>query len=287
MNILNILDEIEKVDGEIYERLSPRRSAMKDFFNMGKKISLAALPLAMGSMFQKAYGQTNPASVTDVLNFALALEYLEYNYYNRALGLSSGAGYIPVGPARNAITTIKTHERQHVDLFKGALKITGADGYIATDFDFTANGAFADVDTNYQTFLKVALAFEDTGVRAFKGQATVLKGNAVLTTALQVHSVEARHASHIRQMVAANVTGASGLKPWIAYSANGNDTGVAGADMTYAGENTTSQAGINIIGINGFAGVTQTIAAESFDEILTGSDVKKIANLFIPVKKLT
>jgi hypothetical protein len=81
MNIVNILEEIEKVDGEIYERLSPRRTAMKSFFNMGKKISLAAMPLALGSMFQKAYGQTTlPAAVVDVLNFALSLEYLEYHF---------------------------------------------------------------------------------------------------------------------------------------------------------------------------------------------------------------
>ncbi len=285
MNILNILDEIEKVDGEIYERLNPRRKAMKDFFNVGKKISLAALPMALGSMFQKAYGQTNPGNVNDVLNFALALEYLEWNFYNRALGLSSGAGYIPVGPARDAITTIRNHERMHVDLFKGALGITGADGYLQSDFDFTAGGVFADLDTNYQTFLKVALAFEDTGVRAFKGQAPVLKGMNVLTTALQIHSVEARHASHIRQMVRANVTGAGALKPWIAYSPNGNDTGVAAADGTYKGEENTKILGIEITGINGKA-ISQSQAAESFDEFLTGTDVKKIANLFIPVKKL-
>ncbi|OWK70752.1 ferritin-like domain-containing protein [Pedobacter sp. AJM] len=283
MNILNILDQIEKVDGEIYERLSPRRSAMKDFFNVGKKISMAALPLAMGSLFQKAYGQTNPSSVNDVLNFALALEYLEYNYYNHALTLANST-YIPDGPARQAITTIRNHERAHVDLLKGALNISGADQYVYADFDFTAGGGFADVDTNYQTFLKVALAFEDTGVRAYKGQAPILKGMPVLTTALQIHSVEARHASHIRQMVAANVSGASALKPWIAYTSNGNDTGVSAVDAVYAGEQNTTQAGVQITGINGTA-VTQSHAAECFDEFLTGSDVKKIANLFIKAGK--
>ncbi len=286
MNIVNILEEIEKVDGEIYERLSPRRRAMKDFYNVGKKISLAALPLALGSMFNKAYGQTNPGSVTDVLNFALALEYLEYNFYNRALGLSSGAAYIPTGPARDAITTIRNHERAHVDLLKGALGITTADAYVAADFDFKAGGAFADVDTNYETFLKVATALEDTGVRAYKGQAPVLKGLAVLTTALQIHSVEARHASHLRQMVRANVTGASTLKPWIAYTANGNDTGVTAANAVYAGEQNTKILTFEITAING-AAVSQSQAAESFDEFLTGASVKTIANLFIPVKKLT
>lgn len=292
MNILNILDEIEKVDGEIYERLSPRRAAMKDFFNMGKKISLAAMPLALGSMFQKAYGQTNPSGVTEVLNFALALEYLEYNFYNHALTNSTIA--FPTTAARDAITTIRAHERAHVDLLKGALNITGADGYVDADFDFTGSAtfgtAFADVFSNYATFLKVATAFEDTGVRAYKGQAPVLKGMPVLTTALRIHSVEARHASHLRQMTAVALGGPLALKPWIAYAANGNDTGIAQVNDVYAGEQTTTQAGIDITTLFGSTltgSAAQTAAAESFDEFLTGSSVKKIANIFIKTKKLS
>lgn len=289
MNILNILDEIEKVDGEIYERLNPRRAAMKDFFNMGKKISLAAMPLALGSMFQKAYGQTNPSGVTEVLNFALALEYLEYNFYNHALTNSTIS--FPSTASRDAITTIRAHERAHVDLLKGALNITGADAYVDEDFDFTGAAtfgtAFADVFSNYGTFLKVATAFEDTGVRAYKGQAPVLKGMPVLTTALQIHSVEARHASHLRQMAAG--AGLS-IKPWIAYAANGNDTGIAQVNDVYAGEQNTTQATIDITTLFGSAltgTAAQTAAAESFDEFLTGSAVKKIANIFIKTKKLS
>ncbi|WP_231492010.1 ferritin-like domain-containing protein [Pedobacter sp. Leaf170] len=278
MNILNILDEIEKVDGEIYERLNPRRAAMKSFFNAGKKISLAALPLALGSMFQKAYGQSNPSSVVEVLNFALALEHLEYNFYNRAL-LSTGL--IPAGAATGAITTIRTHELAHVNLLKGAITAANATPIALTEanFDFTAGGAFGDVFTNYQTFLKVATAFEDTGVRAYKGQAPVLKGMPVLTTALQIHSVEARHAAHLRQMTAAALGVA--LKPWISLGAGGvsNDTGIAAVDAVYAGENNTIQANVEITGIA--TGVTKAAAAESFDEFLTGAAVKNIANLFI------
>jgi rubrerythrin len=251
---------------------------MKDFLNMGKKVALSALPLALGSVFQKAYGQSTPAAITDVLNFALSLEYLEYNFYNHAL--TSGTP-IPAGAANGAITTIRDHEMAHVNLLKGALGTSARSVLVDANFDFTAGGTFSDVFTNYQTFLKVALAFEDTGVRAYKGQATVLKRNSVLTTALRIHSVEARHAAHIRQMVAANVAGASGLKPWIAYTANGNDTGVPQVDSSYVRENTTTQATINIIGINGNAGVTQTAAAESFDEALTKAEVVAIANQFI------
>ncbi|WP_316825365.1 ferritin-like domain-containing protein [Pedobacter miscanthi] len=285
MNILNILEEIEKVDGEIYERLNPRRKAMQDFYNIGKKISLAALPLAMGSMFQKAYGQTATSTVTDVLNFALGLEYLEYNFYNHALAAPVPTP-IPAGAATAAITLIRDHERAHVNLLKSVLKITtptdpASDGTKYADYQFEA--VLADVFTNYTSFLKVAVALEDTGVRAYKGQAGILsqKGdlanNAVLRTALQIHSVEARHAAHLRGMAAA---AGLPLKPWIAYAANGNDTGISLVDANYAGEQNTLQAGVEI---NGLGGASQTQAAECFDEALDGVSVKKIANAFIKV----
>ena len=80
MNIVNIFDEIEKADGEIYERLSPRRKAMKDFFRVGSKVAIAAVPFGLGAMFNKAYGQTPPAGVIAVLQYALTLEHFEANF---------------------------------------------------------------------------------------------------------------------------------------------------------------------------------------------------------------
>lgn len=61
------------------------------------------------------------------------------------------------------------------------------------DFDFTAGGQF-DPFNDYPTFLLLSQAFEDTGVRAYKGQAPKMAGNDLLTAALQIHSVEACHA---------------------------------------------------------------------------------------------
>ncbi|OYX95274.1 MAG: dessication-associated protein, partial [Sphingobacteriia bacterium 35-40-5] len=55
MNILNILEEIEKTDAEVYERISPRRKAMAQFYGFGKKVALASIPFALGTMFKKAY----------------------------------------------------------------------------------------------------------------------------------------------------------------------------------------------------------------------------------------
>ncbi len=190
-------------------------------------------------------------------------------------------GLIPSGAPLAAITTIRNHELAHVNLLKGALGTAAIAPLAYADFDFTGKGTFPDVYSNYLTFLKVATAFEDTGVRAYKGQATVLKKNPLLTVALQIHSVEARHASHVRQMLAAN--GATGLKPWISLGAGGvsNDTGIAAVDPIYVRENTTTQLGINIVGINGNAGITAAAAAESYDEALTKAEVLAIASLFI------
>nr|WP_068889666.1 ferritin-like domain-containing protein [Pedobacter panaciterrae] len=281
MNIVNILEEIEKVDGEIYERLNPRRSAMKDFYNMGKKVALAAMPLALGSMFTKAYGQSTPTAVANVLKFALTLEYLEYHFYNHSL--LAAPGLLTAGtPAHGAITTIRDHELAHVNLLRGALGEAAAGPALAyTDFDFTAKGTFPTVYSDYKTFLAVAQAFEDTGVRAYKGQATELKGNPVLTIALQIHSVEARHASHIRQMRAAPAGGGVSIKPWISLGAGGgaNDSGVPQVDPVYKGEDLDVQAGVTITGIA--TGVNKAVAVESFDEPLSKEDVLAIAGLFI------
>ena len=70
MNLENIINQLETVDPEIHERLNTRRAALRSFAGLAGKLSLAAIPIAVGTMFNKAYGQTPPASVIDVLNFA-------------------------------------------------------------------------------------------------------------------------------------------------------------------------------------------------------------------------
>jgi hypothetical protein len=275
MNIVNILSEIEKADAEIYERLNPRRAAMKQFYGFGTKVAAAAMPLALGSMFNKAYGQSAPAAVDSVLNFALTLEYLEYYFYKIGSGT---AGLIPAGPGVGAIRTICDHEMQHVNLLKGA--ITGLSktpvSFKESDFDYTAKGTFPTVFSDYKTFLAVAQAFEDTGVRAYKGQAANLMSSpGVLQTALQIHSVEARHASHIRQMRrAAAGGGLTAMKPWIT---GANDSGVPQVDAVYRGEDNVVQGGVNLRNL----GYTANVATEAFDEALTMAEVLAIAGLFI------
>lgn len=279
MNFSSILAEIEKLDPEVYERTSQRRDVIK---NWGRKIALASLPFAVGSLFKKAYGK-GTAAITDVLNYALTLEYLEAEFYRSAL--ASGTLGIPSQPATQAIAKIAMHESQHVKFLKDAITGAGAIPVSMPTFDFTGgngsnSGPFSTVFTNYGTFLAVAQAFEDTGVRAYKGAAPdLMSSNEVLTAALNIHSVEARHAAQIRKMRRdhnASVT----IKPWI----TGDQSFISSAAVTeiYKGEDNTSQGGVNIVTLmNGTAPISMDTATESFDEPLTMTKVLEIVDPFI------
>ncbi|MET0241907.1 MAG: ferritin-like domain-containing protein [Flavitalea sp.] len=273
MNLHNVLHEIEKVDPEVYERLDTRRAAMKSFAGLGKKLALTAIPLALGSMFKKAYAGTLDTAV-EILNYALTLEYLESEFYKQG---NAASNLIPAGAAKGAIETIGAHEAAHVAFLTTAIKGAGGTPVAMPQFDFTAGGAFGNVFTNYGTFLAVAQTFEDTGVRAYKGRAAELVGGGdLLTAALNIHSVEARHASHIRQMRKANNFGDA--KPWI----TGKDTAGIGSAVqaSYDGEENTTQATIQITNINGMA-ISANAASEAFDEGLTKEQVLAIVSPFI------
>jgi len=275
MNIHNIITEIEKTDPEVYERLDTRRNTLRSFSKIGGRIALTALPLALGGMFKKAYGQTGAPTIVEVLNFALTLEYLEAGFYTTAVATS---GLIPAGDATAAITTIRDHENAHVAFLKSTITALSGTPVDKPDFDFTAGGAFPGVFSDYPTFLAVAQTFEDTGVRAYKGQAgNLISNNTVLTAALQIHSVEARHASHIRKMrsLVANDTS---IKSWI----TGNSTAGIGAAVqaSYNGEENTTQAGVAIVNIGGQS-INADAASESFDEPLSMDAVLMIVDPFI------
>lgn len=274
MNLFNIFDTITQVDPEFNERVSPRREAIRNMMSFGKKVSIAAMPFVLSDLFKQAYGQT-PTDVNGVLNYALTLEYLEAEYYTMGAAASN---LVPSGKPMGAITTIRDHEVAHVAFLK---QVLGDKAISKPTFDFTAGGAFAPVFSDYDTFLALAQAFEDTGVRAYKGQAALLKGNqVVLTAALQIHSVEARHASYIRQMRRARGGAAAEQKPWIT---GANDSGIGAAvDPVYADEDTKEQAGVDITTLPGIGGkLSMATATQSFDEPLSAPAVLDIAKLFI------
>ncbi len=284
MNVKHIINEIEKVDPDVYERLDTRRNAMKQFSGIAGKLALAAVPMALGSMFKKAYGQSGNG-LFDILNYALTLEYLEAKFYSMGnAAVAAGSLSVPSEAAKMALINIGAHETAHVNFLKKAITDSGGQAVAEPVFDFTAGGAFADVFTNYALFLAVAQTFEDTGVRAYKGQAAepaLMANNDVLTAALNIHSVEARHASHVRQMRKANgglVPAGVNVKPWITGKQSG--IGTTAVQASYDGEELTTQATINIVNINGMS-ISADAASEAFDEPLTKAQVLAIVDPFI------
>jgi hypothetical protein len=209
MDFFQLLSDVEKADPEFLDRINPRRTVFKHLGNTGKKITAAAVPAVLSSFFTKAYGQTSATlsqPVIDVLNLALSLEYLEYYFYDTALGVS---GLINSAD-RPAIEIIRNDEAGHINSLRGVLKTAAIPDPTRAAFDYsggsgTGTGPLASAllpgAANQAAFYGAAQSFSDTGMRAYKGGAPVLNTAAtkdILEAALNIHSVEARHNSHFR-----------------------------------------------------------------------------------------
>ena len=253
---------LESVEPDYINEMTRRREPIEKAIKMAG--ALGTPIVSFGALAGTAFGQDKklPGKIVDVLNFALTLEYLEDEFYRTALGSS---GLIP-RTTYAVFQQISKHETAHVALLKSVL---GTQAAAKPQFDFTAGGAFGDVFRNYQTFLAVSQAFEDTGVRAYKGQAGNLQDNAkILTVALQIHSVEARHAAEVRRL--------RNEKGWISGDSRG--TLPAPTQAIYNGEGNVTQGGVNLAGL---AGLSNDAITEAFDEPLTKEQVLAIAKLFI------
>jgi hypothetical protein len=261
MDIFKIIDDFQKIDGDAAGRIE--YATRRHFMNrISSKLAAVAVPTVFASIVNKAYAQS--AAAVDVLNYALTLEYLEDEFYKAG---NAATNLIPASD-KAIFTQIGKHETQHVAFLVKAL---GAKAIAKPAFDFQYGGAFADIFTNYKTFITVSSALEDTGVRAYKGQAGALLADPqILEYALQVHSVEARHAAVVRRL-GATVLANPAMKGWI--------TGNMGAvPAIYAGEDNMTQGGVNL---KGLASKSDAAVTEAFDEPLTKEAVLAIAGPFI------
>jgi len=295
MDLFKVISDIEKVDPEVYERFDTRRRVFKHISGMSKAVTAATLPGLLGTMFNKAYGQTSalPQIIVDTLNLALQLEYLERYYYQRGLDTPN---LIPAADVP-AITIIRDDEVGHINAIRAVLGSQAIPDPTAAAFDYTAGGRLTPF-ANAANFYGTSQAFVDTGVRAYKGGAVNLMGNkAILTAALNIHSVEARHSSHIRLLRRGGVAATADLnnlnekpKSWISGTDNGGPVPAVtrpvyaqGTDADYPAEDNVTQANINVqTSSSAPTGLTITPAAasEAFDEPLDAAAVKAIGRNF-------
>lgn len=268
MNIFQFIKQF--ANEEALRATGTRRETLEQFTKFGTEAAIAAIPLGLAFAPQRSFAASAAAETPiSALQLALTLEYLEEEFYQTAVDT---IGLIPlVGRERLVFEKIAQHESSHVTFLQNGL---GANSIPKPSFDFSAGGLFNPFG-DYQQFLALAQAFEDTGVRAYKGQAgNLISTPDLLQAALQIHSVEARHASEVRRI--------RGQKGWIV----GNDRGglPSQAQAVYDGEQNTNQAGFNTSTVNnGSLGpaIPGTAGPESFDEPLTGAEATAIASLFI------
>ena len=216
----------------------------------------AAGAVALGALAATGLSST-PAQAqavgdTDILNFALNLEYLEAEYYLRAFtGQGLGAGDITGLGTQGAVTggsqvpfkstaiqayaqRLAVDEVTHVRFLRAAL---GSAAVAEPRIDFTA--AFTNLAVaaglivagqtfnpfaDDVSFLLGAFVFEDVGVTAYNGAATLISNKTYLQAAASILAIEAYHAGSIRTLLA-------NIGAGVAANAISNLRGVLGSGM--------------------------------------------------------
>lgn len=128
-----------------------------------------------------------------VVNFALALEQLEAAFYTQVVATP----YAGINAAeRQVMTDLRDHEVVHRDFLRAAIGALGGTAIGALTPDFSS------IDfTSRTSVLNAARTFEDLGVAAYNGAGQFLTNPSLLTIAGKIVSVEARHASAIRDLL--------------------------------------------------------------------------------------
>jgi hypothetical protein len=314
---------LDSIDPEIVETLVSRRDAIvksgKIGGGMAAALALGSAPVALGAFARSAYAQTGgPTDVLNALQFALLLENFEAELYSAVLNLSTvpafNTAFNTVRATFSAVEAatfrlIRDHEVAHVQFLRTTITALGgtlAPYNAAATFDFTGGrgtgtGPFAPATTDKAFLLLVAQVVEDTGVRAYKGQAgNLMSNNNVLQAGLQIHAVEARHAAKIRRM--RRIAGLAGDVVRLSGTIRGGAAGAAGAqgspptavvnaaNLIYGGAtpesntvhtvfNGTANANVDANALGLTFGLEA--AQEAFDEALTRAEVVAIVQPFV------
>ncbi len=228
----------------------------------------------------------------DVLNFALNLEYLEAEFYLRAV-TGSGLSAADIGTKPGAVTggaqvtfatpaiqayalEIANDELLHVRFLRSALGSAAVDRpAIDLTNSFNAAAAAAGIGPAFNpfadenSFIVGAFVFEDVGVTAYHGAAGLLTNKTYLGAAAGIMATEAYHAAEIRTLLAylgdPYLTYANQISALRATLGGGAETAVSGSTIVPADANsiaydrTTNQvlhivyaAGAGVVSKGGF-----------------------------------
>jgi len=211
--------EHEEGPSEAHQRLSSRRTFLS---GSAKLLGGGALALGLGAAPAFAKGnqdddkdkkqggkRNNGGGVSDVdiLNYALVLERLEYEFYRRYLekynerqiegaSIFDGFGNKVRSHIYENLVRIRNHEKTHVLTLISVIKSLGGK---------PVGGSTLGGQTEYnfgvksvKDFVATAQVLEDTGVMAYDGAIAYIHRAGLQTASATIATVEARHASYLR-----------------------------------------------------------------------------------------
>ena len=189
-------------------------SSQSDRRKFIKRVGITGMGVATATMLGGSLDKINAATTitdTDILNFALNLEYLEAEFYSMA---TFGATLVQLGVIPQSATTgpttggqavnfngspvafvasaLRVDEQTHVLYLRSTL---GSAAVKKPTINLDALGyGFSSVDD----FLKLGRQFEDVGVSAYLGAAPLIKSSTYLSAAAAIMATEAQHSGSVR-----------------------------------------------------------------------------------------
>jgi rubrerythrin len=191
-------------------------SSRKRFFKMlggagavsAFSIALAACgdddkkPAAAKAAAAPVTGADSNTSDLEILNYALTLEYLEADFYAQVID----SGMVKDPKVGSLAKKFGSTEQEHVDALIATIKKLGGKPVSAPKSNFQPT-----FDKGLMATLEAAADVENLGAAAYLGQAGNIKNKDVLAAALAIHSVEARHAAALNQLLGRGFGGKGGL----------------------------------------------------------------------------
>ncbi len=140
-----------------------------------------------------AAAQSSDTGDLEIVNYALTLEYLETEFYEKVI-----ASGLFKGKVASLLKEFGAQEQTHVEALAGTAKKLGGTPAAKPEGKFPIESA--------TQVAELAYTVENLGASAYLGQAAKIQSPEVLAAALAIHTVEGRHAATIGTLVKKPVT---------------------------------------------------------------------------------
>jgi hypothetical protein len=178
------------------DALSSRRRFLEAIAGLGGAATVSAVLAACGSGREggstapAATGPPEPATDLEIVNYALFLEYLERDFYDRV----RKSGKVR-GEAAPLVRDVYQNEVEHADALEKTVRQLGAAPVRPPEGNFDPV-----IDAGQDRILEVSAQLENLGASAYLGQATRIENLELLDAVLSIQTVEGRHAAAFNEL---------------------------------------------------------------------------------------